>query len=178
MDAILSTLGLNWAGFLWHLANFIVLLVLLRLVLYKPVLGMLEQRARRVRESMERAEEVRRQSEQADADRQALLAETRTQAQEIRARADADAKRILAEADARAQEQANRILVQAQNSIETSRQQMMADVRSQVADLVITAVDRVTRNALDAGSQRALVQQFLAPPDGANGPSRVARGGG
>jgi len=177
MDAILSTLGLNWAGFLWQLANFILLLVLLRVVLYRPVLRMLEQRARRVRESMERADEVQRQSDQAEADRQALLAETRTQAQEIRARADADAKRILAEADARAQEQANRILVQAQSSIETSRQQMLADVRAQVADLVITAVDRVTRDALDARSQRALVQQFLTA-DGATGPSRVARGGG
>ncbi len=177
MDAILSTLGLNWAGFLWQLLNFIVLLVLLRVVLYRPVLRMLEQRARRVRESMERADEVQRQSDQAEADRQALLAETRTQAQEIRARADADAKRILAEADARAQEQANRILVQAQNSIETSRQQMLADVRGQVADLVITAVDRVTRDALDARSQRALVQQFLTT-DGATGPARVARGGG
>ena len=37
----------------------------------------------------------------------------------------------------------------------------MAQVRVQLADLVVTAVDRVTRGALDANSQRGLVQQFL-----------------
>ena len=37
----------------------------------------------------------------------------------------------------------------------------MAQVRAQLADLVVTAVDRVTRGALDANSQRGLVQQFL-----------------
>ena len=38
----------------------------------------------------------------------------------------------------------------------------MAQVRAQLADLVVTGVDRVTRGALDANAQRGLVQQFLA----------------
>ena len=37
----------------------------------------------------------------------------------------------------------------------------MAQVRAQLADLVVTAVDRVTRGAVDANAQRGLVQQFL-----------------
>jgi hypothetical protein len=43
-----------------------------------------------------------------------------------------------------------------------------------LADLVVMAVDRVTRGALDANSQRGLVQQFLAPNGrpGGGGPAR------
>ncbi len=162
MDAILGTLGLNVAGFVWHSINFVVLLFLLWRVLYKPVSGILDERARRVRESLEHADLVRRQAEQAEADRQTLLAETRREAEEIRARAEEQAKRIAAELQAKAQEDASRVMTQAQASIDASRQRMLDDVRTQVADLVITAVDRVTRQALDAQSQRALVQQFLA----------------
>jgi F-type H+-transporting ATPase subunit b len=171
MDAVASTLGLNWSSFIWQLVNFLVLLFLLRLVLYKPVVKLLDDRARRVRDSLQQAEEVRRKAEQAEADRQALLAETRQQAMEIRNRADADAKRIIAEAEGRAQEQANRILAQAESSIKASQAQMLAEVRQTIGDLVVAGVERVTRGALDGQAQRSLVQQFLSSDatDGAAG---------
>src|SRR5262249_41662790 len=167
--------ALTGSGSICHLYTFLVLLLLLRLVLYKPVLKMLDDRARRVRESMEQAETVRHQAEQAEADRQALLAESRQQAQEIRNRADADAKRMIADAEPRAGERANRILEQAEASIEASRVQMLAEVRSQIGDLVATGVERVTRGAVDDHVNRTLVQQFLSS-DAANGAAGPPRG--
>lgn len=166
MAAIAGNLGLNVPGFLWHSANFLVLLGLLWLVLYKPVTRMLNEREQRIRESLERAEEIRRQAEQSEADRQALLAETRREAEAIRHRADEQAKRILADAEARTQEQTTQMLARAQADIVLSREQMLAEVRGQLADLIVSAVDRVTRQAIDAQGQRALVQQFLADQSG------------
>ena len=75
MEAITNNLGLNWQGLLWHLANFAVLLFLLRLVLFKPIVTMLDARAKRVSDSMEQADAAKRAAEQAEADRQALLKE-------------------------------------------------------------------------------------------------------
>ena len=161
MEAIANTLGLNVPGLIWHAINFIVLLVLLRLVLYKPVVGMLDARQQRVRDSMEQAEQARRAAEQAEADRQTLLAETRREAEQIRARADEQAKRILADADARAKERQQLAEQQAEAAARQIEERVMAQVRVQLADLVVTAVERVTRGALDANAQRGLVQQFL-----------------
>ena len=168
MEAIAGTLGLNLVGLAWHTVNFLVLLFLLYRFLFNPVRGMLDARAARVRESMEQAEQARRAAEQAEADRQALLAETRREAEQIRQRADEQAKRIAADLEARAQERAKHILDQAEASIQQERQKMMAEVRAQIADLLVTAVDRVTRQAIDQSTQRTLVQQFLAtqPGDG------------
>src|SRR6266542_1111812 len=162
MEAITGTLDLNWQGLLWHAINFVVLLLLLRLVLYKPVVRMLDDRAKRVRDSMHQADQARRAAEQAEADRQALLAETRREAQEILKHAGERAKRTIADAAERAQEQANRIMAQAEVQSEQLRTQTMAEVRAEIADLIVVAVDRVTRNALDANAQRTLVQQFLS----------------
>jgi F-type H+-transporting ATPase subunit b len=161
MEAITNTLGLNWQGLLWHLGNFLVLLWLLQRFLFKPVVGMLDARAQRVRDSMEQAEQARRAAEQAEADRQTLLAETRREAEQIRARADEQAKRILADADARAKERQQLAEQQAEAAAKQIEDRVMAQVRAQLADLVVTAVDRVTRGALDANAQRGLVQQFL-----------------
>jgi F-type H+-transporting ATPase subunit b len=170
MEGIAATLGLDVRSLIIHAINFIVLLVLLRLVLYKPVVSMLDDRARRVRESMEQADQARRAAEQAEADRQALLAETRREAEEIRNRADEQAKRIISEAGGRAQEEASRILAQAKAQTDQERQQMLTEVRAQMADLVVTAVDRVTRGALDSSAQQKLVQQFLtSEPASGNG---------
>jgi len=176
MEAVTGTLGLNWQSMLIQAINFVVLLVLLRLVLYKPVVGMLDARAQRVRESMEQADQARRAAEQAESDRQALLAETRREAEAIRARAEEQSKRIIGEAAGRAQEEANRILAQAEARAEQERQQVMAEVRAELADLIVTAVDRVTRNALDSNAQRTLVQQFLTTDSGAgNGSVSASR---
>ena len=174
MESVAGTLGLNWQGLVWHAINFIVLLLLLRLVLYKPVLGMLDNRARRVRDSMDQADRARRAAEQAESDRQALLAETRREAEQMRARADEQAKRIIADAGDRAQEQANRIIAQAEAQTEQMRNQTMAEVRGQIADLIVVAVDRVTRHALDASAQRNLVQQFLST-ESSSGNGSVSR---
>jgi F-type H+-transporting ATPase subunit b len=161
MEATANTLGLNWAGLIWHALNFIVLLLLLRIALYRPVLKMLDDRKRRVQDSMEQAELARRQAEQAETERQQLLAEMRREAEAIRTRADEQAKRIIAEAGARAQEEGSRILAQAAAERDLLKQQTLAEVRVQIADLVVSAVDRVTRSALDTNAQRTLVQQFL-----------------
>lgn len=162
MEAIAGTLGLNWQGLIWHAINFIVLLLLLQRFLFRPVVGMLDARAQRVRDSMEQAEQARRAAEQAEADRQALLAETRLEAEQIRNRADQQAKRILADAEARATERQQQIEQQAETTARQIEERVMAQVRAQLADLVVTAVDRVTRGAIDANSQRGLVQQFLS----------------
>jgi F-type H+-transporting ATPase subunit b len=168
MEAIAGTLGLNVPGLLWHAINFLVLFLLLRQFLFKPVVGMLDARAQRVRESMEQADQARRAAEQAEADRQTLLAETRREAEQIRSRADEQAKRILADAEARAHERQQQIEAQAETSARQIEERVMAQVRAQLADLVVTAVDRVTRGAVDANAQRGLVQQFLTT-NGAGG---------
>jgi F-type H+-transporting ATPase subunit b len=174
MEAITNTLGLNLPGLIWHLVNFLVLFLLLQRFLFKPVRGMLDARAERVRDSMEQADRARRQAEQAEADRQALLTETRREAEQIRARADEQAKRILADAEARAKERQLLAETQAEATARQIEERVMTQVRVQLADLVVMAVDRVTRGALDANSQRGLVQQFLAPNGrpGSGGPVR------
>lgn len=158
----MEALGLNLPGFLWHSANFLLLVFLLRLILWKPIMRILDEREVRVRESLERAEQVRQQTEQAEVERQAMLVEMRRDAEQLRQRSEEQAKRLAAEIQGNAQEEANRILARAQAEIDASRQQMLTEVRGQVADLVVLAVERVTRQALTVNNQRQMIDQFLA----------------
>ena len=53
---MLETLGIHYPSLLIYLANFLLVLVLLRLFAYKPILRLMDQRADRIRESLEASE--------------------------------------------------------------------------------------------------------------------------
>jgi len=71
-------------------------------------------------------------------------------------------QRSVAEPEAGAHERQELAEQQADVAARQIEERVMAQVRLQLADLVVTAVERVTRGALDASSQRGLVQQFLS----------------
>ncbi|HYU18542.1 MAG TPA: F0F1 ATP synthase subunit B [Chloroflexota bacterium] len=163
---VLSNLGLNLPGFLWHTFNFLLLIFLLSRFLYRPVVGMLDDRQRRIRESMERAEQVRLAAERAEQERQAQLAEARRQIQELLTQATQMAERIQSDARRDAHEQAQRIVERAKQEAEAERAQSMAELRREVANLAVMAAERVISRSLDDQTHRQLVQEFL---DGADG---------
>jgi F-type H+-transporting ATPase subunit b len=169
---VLETLGINLTGFLWHTVNFLLLLFLLSKILYKPVVKILDERAGRVRESMERAEQIRIQSEQDEKERLAQMDEARRQVQAMLTQATTMAEQVKAEARQAAQEEARRIVERAQEEAAAERDQAMSELRQQVADLSILAAERVVRANLDSQTNRRLVEEFLTELPSANGGAR------
>ena len=53
MDAV----GINWPGLLTQLISFLILFLLLKKFLYKPVIKMLEDRAEKIKTSLESCRE-------------------------------------------------------------------------------------------------------------------------
>ena len=159
---VLSNLGINLTGFLWHTLNFIVLLFLLSRILYKPIVGLLDERQRRIRESIEEAERVRAEAARADEAREAQLAQARREIQEMLANATQMAERIQSEARRDAQDQAQRIIERAQQEAQAERAQSMVELRREVANLAVLAAERVISRNLDQQAQRQLVDEFLA----------------
>jgi F-type H+-transporting ATPase subunit b len=159
---VLANLGINLPGFLWHTANFILLIFLLSRILYKPIVGLLDERQRRIRESIEEAERVRAEAARADQEREALLGQTRREIQEMLANATQMAERIQSDARRDAQEQSQRIIERAQQEAQAERAQSMVELRREVANLAVLAAERVISRNLDQQAQRQLVDEFLA----------------
>ena len=162
MEQVLATLGINGRDFLLHTINFVVLIFLLRKVLYRPVVTMLDERQRRIRESIERAERVRLEAERADQEREGQLAETRRQVREMLDQATQTAERIRADAHRQAQEESDRMIERARQEATAERAQAMADLRREVGSLAMMAAERVIGRNLDDQAQRTLVEEFLA----------------
>jgi F-type H+-transporting ATPase subunit b len=158
---ILTTLGLTGRDFLWHLVNFVVLIALLTYFLYRPITAMLEERTRRIEESLAAAERAQADVARADREREELLASTRREIGEMMAQAQSTAERIQSDARSSAQQEAQRIIEAARQEAEAERAQAMAELRREVASLAVMAAERVISRSLDDQAHRQLVEDFL-----------------
>lgn len=158
----LQGLGVNATSLLWHTVNFILLVVLLTRFLYRPVLRMLDERSRRIKESMEQAEAVKQQLARTSEETRLALETARREAQAIADQASQIGDQIRAQARKDAQSEADRILEQARQQIEQERRQAMTELRVDMANLVVAAAGKVIGRNLDELAQHQLVQEFVS----------------
>jgi F-type H+-transporting ATPase subunit b len=161
MNEIAETLGLDLSTFIWHLVNFLVLIALLTYFLYRPIVNMLDERSRRIEESLAAAERAQADVARADREREELLATTRREIQDMMAQAQQVADRIQSEARTTAQQEGQRIIERAQQEAAAERDQAMAELRREVASLAVQAAERIINQRLDGPAQQQLIEEFL-----------------
>lgn len=79
----MEAIGINIPGLISQFINFGVFLFLLTVFLYKPVIKVLDQRAEKIKESLDQAEKAREESAKSGEEVQKALAESRDRAQII-----------------------------------------------------------------------------------------------
>ena len=158
----ISALGVDWQSLVVYLVNFGILLVILYLVGYKRVLGMLDQRSGRIKESLEEADRVRRDSGERQAEMQRTLNEGRQESQQLLTQAREMAERYRQEETERAKQEAQAFMVRAQEEIRRERDAAVEEVRQQFGDLAVTAAGRIIRRSLDAQVHQELIDEVLS----------------
>jgi F-type H+-transporting ATPase subunit b len=131
-----------------QLISFAILASVLYFFVLKPLLGTMEQRAKKIEEGLSYAKEMeaRRaasENEAAEKLRQAsieagkLIAEARNLAKEIETRAGADA-----------QKRTEELIAKATQAVELDRQRVMAEARGEITRLVVATTEKVLRSQL------------------------------
>jgi F-type H+-transporting ATPase subunit b len=149
------------ATFLVTIVNITVLFFVLRAVLFRPVTRFMENRAKKVQDSLDQAEKERAQAKGLLKQYEDQLQRVEEEATEIvraateTARAEAD--RIIAEGRA----QAARILEKGRKQLDAERKAAMAVFRADAAALVIDASGRLIRRELNGDDNRAQAELLL-----------------
>ena len=167
MDALgitplgIGSLGINLPGLLAQLIGFAILLALMRMVAYKPIMRMMDERSARIRESLEAAEKMKDQATQADAAVQKRLEEARQEGQGLIGQSQQIASRIQEEARQQARTEGDALLARARNEIALERDEAIAQIRHEFADLTITAAEKVIGQSLDRKAHERLIEEVL-----------------
>jgi F-type H+-transporting ATPase subunit b len=157
----LAKLGFSLPTLIAQVVNFGLLLLLLRLFAYKPIMKMLDNRANKIKESLEAGErakqeavsaerEVAKKIEEASLSSQQIVSQAVKTAEEVRRRAAQDAKK---EADA--------LIAKAQVEIVREKQESLTELRKEVADLAVMVAGKAIATSLDKETQRKLIDNTL-----------------
>ncbi len=157
----LTKLGVDLPLLITQLVSFIILLVVLRLVAYKPLMRMMDERSRRIKESMDQAETVRQQSEAAEDEVKKQLAEASREGQERLQRAIKAGEDVKAKAQEDARTEAEALINRARQEIQQERDEAVNDVRREFADLTVLAAGKVIEKSLDKEQHKELIDKVL-----------------
>ena len=157
----MEALGFHWPSLIVYMVNFLILLAILRLVAYKPILRLLDQRSTRIRESLEAAERVRRESEESQAEMQRQLELAHQEGQQLLAQAREMAERYRQGETEKARQEAEAFIQRAHGEIQRERDTAIEEVRRHFADLAITAAERVITRSLDKETHKDLIEEVL-----------------
>lgn len=156
-----AKLGINLPLLIAFVVNFVILFSLLGLFLYKPVTRMLDERAKRIKEGMERAEATKQEYERAKTEVQEQINKARQEAQAIIAEASQIGERLREEAIQQSRKEAQAILDKTRAELEEERDRMIADLRREFADLTILAAEKVIKETIDKEKHRRLIEETL-----------------
>jgi F-type H+-transporting ATPase subunit b len=154
-------LGIEPSILITQVVNFFILLGLLYLVAYKPVMRMLDERAKRIKESIEQSEAVKQQAAHAEEEVRKQIEVASKKAQEILGRAEKSGEDVRARAQEDAKKDAEGLLLKARQEIQAERDQAIQEIRSQFAELTILAAGKVIGETLDKRSHRDLIDKVL-----------------
>jgi F-type H+-transporting ATPase subunit b len=156
-----ASLGINLPLLVVFIVNFIILFVLLRLFLFKPVLKMLDERTKRTKDAMELAEVTKKEFEQAKVEVQKQIEKGRQEAQAIIAQAMQVGERLKEESRQEATKQAQVIVDRTRAELETERDKIVGDLRREFVDISIAAAEKVIKETLDKEKHRKLIEETL-----------------
>ncbi len=162
-------IGVLWGNLLWQMAAFVVLILLLRRFAFGPVVKLLDERANRIRESMEQAEQIRQDNQNAAKRAAEIIAEAQVQTREMLAQANQMSQRTIAAAQEEARNQRERLLADAHSQIETDTQRAKEELQREVARLAIMAASKVVGRSLDTKDHYRLVDEALADAERTRG---------
>lgn len=145
----------------WTIVTFVVVLVVLRLTAWKPILSMLDEREKTIREAIDGAKRERLEAERLLEEQKEAIANARREAAELIRKNQAEVEAAREAALAKAQEDAAKLLEQAQRSIEEERAKAVAELRANAVDLAIAAAGKLIETNLDDTKQRQLAEDFL-----------------
>ena len=158
----LDIISVNIWQIVASLCNLLIIFLILKKFLYKPVRGVLAQRQATIDAGYADAEKAKAEAEGLRAEYEEKLAGARDQAQRILDAAEEDAGRQRDAVIADAQQRAEGLILQARSETEAEKEMEREDIKRQISDISSLIAENVIRRQIDSDDQKKLIDSFIA----------------
>lgn len=157
----MEKLGIQPIHLLAQIFNFVLLLFILKKFLYKPILKMLDERQKKVKEGLEYAEKMKAESEQSEKRREQVQLTAKNEAKEIVAAARKEAKKMADGMVQEAEKEARSITEKARNDAAKEYEVRLKELEKEAVSVASRMVERLLKDALSAKEQKDIITNRL-----------------
>lgn len=154
-----QTFGWEPRLFISQVLLFIIVALLMKKFAYGPVVQMLEERRRRIEQSMADAERIKKDLASAQAKAQELIAQANASANKLIEEARAAAARVQEQETQKAIAAAEQIIAKARDAAAADHARMLAELKREVGRLVVQTTATVTGKILSMDDQKRLAEE-------------------
>jgi F-type H+-transporting ATPase subunit b len=142
---------------------FLLLVLLLAKLAWKPILGALKERETSIQEALDTAEKARLEIAELKADNENLLIVTREERDRMLREAREASNRMIEEAQGEAKKSADKIIHDARAAISIEKQAALKEIKVQVAMFSLEIAEKLLKNNLSTDkAQKELVETYVA----------------
>jgi F-type H+-transporting ATPase subunit b len=145
----------------WTTITFLLLMFILKKMAWKPILTALDEREKKIREALEKADLARKETEEALAKNQGILDQAKREAQEILSKSRKTAEATKQEIVEKAEEEAAHLVEKARKEIGLERDKAIEELKKQTTDLSIQIASKLIRRSLSAEDHKDLISESL-----------------
>lgn len=146
---------------IFAIINFIVLVIGLKVFLYKPVCNMLDSRKEEVANNLNAAEAAKLEAQKLKDEYAAQIQNARNEAQDIINQAAKIGEQTKADIVNEAREEAARLTAKAQDEIAREKTEALNEIRNEIADLAVLAASKVVGKTIDVADHQNMVNNFV-----------------
>lgn len=141
--------------------NFVLLLVVLNAILYKPLMGMLKEREKKIREGVENADKAKVSLEEATSIRQDMMKRATTESQQMLDKARKSGEELRTNIVSDAQKEAGQIIQSGHQLVEMEKAKTLQELKGKSVKMIVTTAEKILREKLDQAKDAKLIEESL-----------------
>lgn len=146
MELVTPAIGLVF----WMIVTFAIIFLILKKFAWKPILGMIKEREEGIEKALQSAEQARKDMHLLKSSNEKILAEARAEKDAMLKEARDTKDAIINEAKAKAKTEADRMVAQAREAIQTEKLAAITELKAQVATLSIDIAEKILKEQLSS----------------------------
>lgn len=159
---ILKNFGIQPTLLLAQIVNFLIILFLLKKFFYKPIVKALEDRKKKIEESLTNAQLIEEKLQKTNDQSVQILEQAKTDAQNIITLAKEAAQRVADQASQEAKKTIEQSQIEARSQIEAQKSQMREELEKETLNLVSEVVKKLLGRTLKDKERRQLTAKTIS----------------
>lgn len=156
---ILSSLGIEWKLLVAQIVNFGILVFVLYKLVYKPLLKVLDERTKMVKDAADKSSSIDSKLDEIKALEESTLAESRKRGAEIIKETEASALALKGRLEKEAADAAAKVIREAEVRMKAEQEKIHSELKKEMKEIVASAIEATVGKYLNADAKHKLAEE-------------------